>query len=204
MIVTPGEAAVVSTFAAVLDALPSDCVLALDMPIGLLDAHETGGRECDRAARKLLGRTRAASVFSPPPRCALGARTLSEAQRLGARITLQTLNILPKIEEVDARMTPRLNTRVHEVHPELAFAALNRGTPVAANKKTAEGRVHRQQLLEQAGITVPAVPRGAAADDLLDACALLWSAFRIANNTFHAAPDNAPLDARGLRMQIRW
>ena len=29
-------------------------IVAVDVPIGLLDAYETGGRYCDRAARNLL------------------------------------------------------------------------------------------------------------------------------------------------------
>ena len=33
-------------------------VIAIDVPIGLLDAYEVGGRDCDRAARKLLSRLR--------------------------------------------------------------------------------------------------------------------------------------------------
>ncbi|MGH8614797.1 MAG: DUF429 domain-containing protein, partial [Gammaproteobacteria bacterium] len=45
--------------------------IALDIPIGLLDQAQPGGRSCDRAARALLGRGRASSVFTPPTRAAL-------------------------------------------------------------------------------------------------------------------------------------
>jgi predicted RNase H-like nuclease len=42
-------------------------IIAVDVPIGLLDAYEVGGRACDRAARKLLGVPRASSVFTRWP-----------------------------------------------------------------------------------------------------------------------------------------
>lgn len=100
IVVHDRRATVHPDFAAVLAALPDDAVVALDMPIGLVDEHEPGGRNVDRAARVQLGAKRN-SVFSAPPRCALGTRTLGDARRHGARLTLQTLNLLPRIEDVD-------------------------------------------------------------------------------------------------------
>jgi predicted RNase H-like nuclease len=197
-------ASVSSSIQDAIAALPRSCVIALDMPIGLLDAHVAGGRECDRAIRTILGPARNGSVFSPPPRLALGCRTLPEAQARGARITLQTLNILPKIEEVDAVMTPALQRRIHEVHPELAFMAMNHGTAIAEPKRSAEGRAIRIGLLEAHAIAIPSKPRGAAMDDLLDACALAWSAHRIAAGTNAQALPRPPRDACGLAMQVRW
>lgn len=197
------RAAVLPDFAAVLATLPDDAVIALDMPIGLVDEHEPGGRDVDRAARVQLGRKRS-SVFSAPPRCALGARTLPDARRLGARLTLQTLNLLPRIEDVDSVMTPDLQSRVFEVHPELSFAAMNGDDPVRAPKRSAIGSKERRALLERAGVIVPARPAGAALDDLLDACALAWSARRIARGAGRRIPDRPACDARGLRMELRW
>ena len=198
------RAFVVPTFADVIATLPPACVIALDMPIGLLDSHEPGGRACDRALRAVLGSTRRGSVFSAPPRAALGSRTLPEAQARGARINLQTLNILPKIEDVDAVMTPALQRRVHEAHPECAFMAMNDGIPVAAPKRSADGRAQRIALLTTHGVPIPEKPRGAAMDDLLDACALTWSAERIAGGTAVQVLSDPPLDAHGLAMQVRW
>jgi len=55
---------------------PDDlAVLAIDIPIGLLD----GPRACDKAARKLLGQPRGSSVFPALSRPALGAQTYPEA-----------------------------------------------------------------------------------------------------------------------------
>src|SRR5215831_17686008 len=128
VVVHDHRAAVHARFGEVLAALPDDTVVAVDMPIRLVDEHRPGGRDADRAARTELGAKRS-SVFSAPPRCVLGARTLSEARRRGGRLTLQTLNLLPRIElnllprieEVDRVMTPALQARVFEVHPELSF-----------------------------------------------------------------------------------
>jgi predicted RNase H-like nuclease len=203
IVVHDGRASVHPDFAVVLAALTDDTVVAVDMPIGLVDAHEPGGRLVDRTARVQLGPKRN-SVFSAPPRCALGARTLPDARRRGARLTLQTLNLLPRIEDVDRVMTPELQSRVFEVHPELSFAAMAGGASVLASKRSAAGANERRALLQRAGVVVPERPAGAAGDDLLDACALAWSARRVALGTARRVPDHPALDARGLRMELHW
>jgi predicted RNase H-like nuclease len=203
VVVHDHRAAVHARFGEVLAALPDDAVVAVDMPIGLVDEHRPGGREADRAARTELGSKRS-SVFSAPPRCVLGARTLSEARRRGGRLTLQTLNLLPRIEDVDRVMTPALQARVFEVHPELSFAAMDGGRPVVAPKRTARGSAERRALLVRAGVPVPERPSGAALDDLLDACALWWSAGRIARGAARRVPDVATFDRHSLRMEVRW
>ena len=203
IVVHDRRATVHPDFAAVLAALPDDAVVAVDMPIGLVDEHEPGGRDVDRAARMTLGPKRS-SVFSAPPRCALGARTLRDARRHGARLTLQSLNLLPRIEDVDRVMTPDLQSRVFEVHPELSFAGMNGDDPVQAPKRSATGSKERRTLLQGAGVFVPERPVGAALDDLLDACALAWSACRVAYGIARRVPDRPAYDARGLRMELRW
>lgn len=203
VVVHVGRAEVHEDFARVLAALPVDTVVAVDIPIGLVDGQEAGGRDADRAARACLGPKRT-SVFSAPPRSALGARTLADARRRGGRLTLQSLNLLPRIEDVDAVMTPELQSRVFEVHPELSFAAMDGGAPVLAPKRTAAGARHRRALLTSVGAGVPERPPGAALDDVLDACALTWSARRIADGVACRIPAVPARDARGLRMEIRW
>jgi predicted RNase H-like nuclease len=203
VVVHDGRATVHPDFASVLGAVPDDTVVAVDMPIGLADRHEPGGREVDRAARIELGPKRS-SVFSAPPRSVLGARTLPDARRRGGRLTLQALNLLPRIEDVDRVMTPELQSRVFEVHPELSFAAMDGGRPVLAPKRSTEGSGRRLALLRRAEIDVPQRPVGAALDDLLDACALSWSARRIARDESRRIPRHVAVDARGLRMELRW
>jgi predicted RNase H-like nuclease len=203
IVVHDGLATVHPDFADVVAALPAETVIAIDMPIGLVDDHEPGGRHVDRAARAELGPKRN-SVFSAPPRCVLGTRTLRDARRHGARLTLQTLTLLPRIEDVDHVMTPALQSRVFEVHPELSFAALNGDHPVLAPKRSALGSMQRRTLLRSAAVTVPERPAGAALDDVLDACALAWSARRITHGTARRVPHRPARDAHGLRMELRW
>jgi predicted RNase H-like nuclease len=108
-------------------------VVAIDVPIGLLDAYQIGGRDCDRAARKLLGRLRGSSVFPAPVRSVLAATTWENAcirsrasSRNGKAISKQTFAILPKIKEIDELLRTRQELRrvVREVHPEVCFCEL--------------------------------------------------------------------------------
>jgi predicted RNase H-like nuclease len=205
VVVHDGRATVHADFASVLTELPDDTVVAVDMPIGLADRYEVGGRECDRLARARLGPKRGTSVFPAPPRPALAARSLAAARSLGWPATKQALNIAEKIEQVDNIMTPDLQLRVSEVHPELSFAELNGGRPVLSKKRLRKGRDERWALLEQAGFAKPTRPRaGEKEDDLLDACAAAWSASRVALQRAARLPPNPPCDGRGLRMEIVW
>src|SRR5690349_16766747 len=58
------------SFTEIIAFVTSGSVLAVDMPVGLLEIASYGGRECDRLARALLQKRRS-SVFSPPVRNAL-------------------------------------------------------------------------------------------------------------------------------------
>jgi predicted RNase H-like nuclease len=195
----------------ILALIPRPEVIAIDMPIGLLDAPQPGGRLCDREARRLLGR-RASSVFTPPCRPWLTATTYAHVRHLG--LSRQAFGILPKIREVDACMTPALQHQVYEAHPELAFGALA-GHPMAHNKKTREGhneRLQRLSILAEPHIsnlvhTFPTMLKAfkrahVAADDLLDACVLACVASRLAYGRAQRVPAVPPVDAHGLRMEI--
>jgi predicted RNase H-like nuclease len=70
---------VLPRFADVLSLSEAPIVLAIDMPVGLLDAAVAGGRACDREARALLGSPRCSSVLTPPVRAALAAHTHAAA-----------------------------------------------------------------------------------------------------------------------------
>jgi predicted RNase H-like nuclease len=185
---------------------------AIDMPIGLTDQ---GPRACDVLARAALRPHRSASLFSPPVRAVLGHETYTAACAAhraidGRAISLQAWNIVPKIRELDTLLCdrPRWRTVLHEGHPELSFAHWNGGVPLSEPKRTAAGRALRRALVDahwpgQLKALSTAL-RGAAfaADDLLDACALLWTARRIAAGLAHRLPSDAPLDREGLPMCI--
>ena len=114
--------------AALFADLPCWQLALIDMPIGLTD-DESGIRACEPLARKMLG-AKHSSIFSPPAREALHAPNYVEACRInaeicGKKISKQTWNILPKIREIDALMTPQLQSHVYECHPEVALMQSN-------------------------------------------------------------------------------
>jgi len=191
-------------------------VIAVDMPIGF---PQGSGRVAEREARSRLGE-RQSSVFSVPSRAAVMCMDYSEAcaANLGCsdpprKVSKQIFHIFPKMREIDALMTPALQDRVFEVHPELAFWAMNGGAPLAFPKKV-KGRAHepglslRRSLLIKTGFPLATLPPASyrtadvGADDLLDACACAWSARRIALGQSLRLPENPPHDAKGLRMEI--
>lgn len=207
------------TFAAVLALAEAPSIIAVDMPIGLPDSVGPGGRGPDRLARTHLG-ARQSSVFAVPSRsavmtvdyraaCAMALET-SDPPR---KISKQAFNLFPKIREIDALITPDLQIRVVECHPELAFWRLNGERPLREPKKLKSrahdaGLAERRALLAMAGYTreiLDARPFRAAdagADDCLDALVNSWAAVGIANGTGRRFPDAPERDARGLRIEI--
>lgn len=57
------EVRLVSRIAGVLRWKPAPEILCVDIPIGLLDRAVPGGRDCDKAARALLGQPRGDQRF---------------------------------------------------------------------------------------------------------------------------------------------
>jgi predicted RNase H-like nuclease len=178
----------------------------IDMPIGL---PEHGMRACDLAARAQLGR-HASRVFTGARRGLWDFSSPADANRaLKARgeagVSVQLWNLGPKILEVDTLMTPRLQARIREAHPELVFLRLNFGRPLPS-KKTTEGLALRARLLRREGFAeirqwLEAPRSGAKADDIVDACAVAIAARDFGQG--HVFPSGrAPKDARGLKMEI--
>ena len=121
--------------------------VAIDIPIGLAPQ---GPRRADIEARQRLG-PRRSSVFPAPVRSVLAALTYEEACSLsraacGKAISKQLFNILPKIREVDALVTPQRQQRLFEMSPELSLAVLA-GAPMAHPKTTPAGRAERIDAL---------------------------------------------------------
>ena len=199
------------SFREVLTIVPKPMTIALDIPVGLLNRRQRGGRLCDREARQLL-RNRPSSVFSPPTRSLLQASCYEEVRRKG--LTIQAFNILQKIREVDAFMTPQLQKHVFEAHPELAFMSMT-GHSMLCNKKMRQGqreRVHAlntcpwkgwEALVDCLRDHLHAFPRREVSpDDWLDAGALVHTALKRISGTGRRVPTVPPLDARRLRMEI--
>lgn len=147
--------------------------LGVDMPIIL--ASTGNHRACDLLAKQRLG-PRASTIFHAPPASLLACATYTEAlalsrQLYGRGISKQTFHLLPKIREVQG-------TRAIEVHPELAFLEMNGGRPLPP-KKTPAGQTLRSRLI---GVEVARI-RGTKPDDILDAAAVAWTAWRFAHGT---------------------
>ncbi|MCE5253080.1 MAG: DUF429 domain-containing protein [Actinomycetia bacterium] len=202
-------------FREVLDGCDGASVIAVDIPIGLLDSVEEGGRPADRYARKLLGRPRSSSVFSPPCRPALTSETYEQAAAAtrarsvkGRSLTRQSFHLFRKLREVDALMTPERQEVVREAHPELSFAAMNGGHALVERKIRAEGRRLRIELLRAAGFaSLEELPSASAGkdvnvDDVLDAYVCCWTAMRIARGDAERIPENPTRDPRGLLMEM--
>jgi predicted RNase H-like nuclease len=191
-------------------------VIGIDIPIGLLDVP--GVRGCDTEARRLIRPPRSSSVFPAPSRQVLpfcvspdGYSRACEVneQLTGQRLTKQTFAIAPKIKEVDDAMTPALQDRVGEVHPELCFWALNSRESAAHNKKSVTGRHERWALLRDVIQSLGPEPRlpsdtaqRCAMDDYIDAMVAAWTAVCIFRGKATRVPATPARDDRGLRMEM--
>ncbi|MGE0735412.1 MAG: DUF429 domain-containing protein [Alphaproteobacteria bacterium] len=188
--------------------LPPTDMIAVDMPIGL---PNRGARGCDRLAQTLLG-ARRSSVFLGFRRPLLNFADYPSANAWGKRIdgkglAKQAWFLLPKIRELDEILTPPLQARIRECHPELAFASLA-GAPMRYAKRDPRGERARMKALRAAGFGelphwLKALDRRLAKpDDLLDACVLCWQAERLVRGTAKRLPHRPQRDAHGLRMEI--
>ena len=222
---------VAATFAVIVDAPEAPALVAVDMPIGLPETIEGSGRGPEQLVRPLLG-ARQSSVFAIPARAAVyasqaragslaghlaGHRLASEAALATStpprKVSIQAFGIFPKIREIDALLRTRadLAARVREIHPEVAFWAMNGRRPLTFPKKVrgepaAPGLAERARLLALNGIPTRVLagppPKGAGADDRLDALAALVVAREIAAGRGVSFPDPPGRDAHGLPVAI--
>lgn len=199
-----------ASLAGLIDHHAAAGAIGIDIPIGLSD---TGTRRCDVEARRLLGRKRASSVFPPPIRELFGSTSHAQASSLsrsliGKGISIQTYSILDKVEEANDTVTPEIQDRVFEVHPEVSFCALA-GRPMMHRKNRQRGYDERKAQLEWAtGMTIPArkdafrLAPPAKPDDILDAIVAAWTARRVVDGLAGRLPEVPETDSRGLRMEI--
>ena len=166
-------------------------VVGIDIPIGLPDRTI---RQADVLARQALP-GKASSIFSTLTRAAYAADSRLAADAVnrdlvGQGVGAQAFALRDKIVEVDAWLRTRPTVTVLEVHPEVSFAAMT-GAPILAGKKTEQGRTERLAALAQAGIPRPSVleGQGYAADDVIDACAVAWTAARHTLGLARSLPD---------------
>jgi len=181
-------------------------VVAVDIPIGLPDR---GRRHADLLARRRLPVGRKSSVFPTPTRSTTceptyaAATAVSRATTRGKGISQQTFRIVPKILEVDAFVRAGPSVSVIESHPEVTFVELDPGC-VVARKTTVEGSAARRAALRSVGLVPPTYVQGQgyAADDLLDACALAWTAARYAEGSAYSLPPEPEVFSDGIPAAI--
>ncbi len=216
----PPRVRLLTAFAQIFSLPESPAKIAVDIPIGLPERAIIGGRLCCNALRRHLG-DRQSAVFAVPARMAVMQTDYVRACEIALkfsdpprRVSKQCFNLFPKIREVDAAMTPALQERVHESHPEGAFWAMN-GKQALDKPKKIKSRPYppglelRRSLLADTGFPLEFLGQTAfrriqaGEDDFLDACACAWTASRIAKGEAVRFPEgDQPLDVRGLRMEI--
>ncbi len=225
------ETGVFRSFADLATNLPDDTMIAVDMPIGLPDRTGPGGRGAEQAVRPYL-KMRQSSVFSVPSRAAVYAEPgpfAGETERLAAhrrasavaletshpprKISIQAFGLFPKIRELDAylRADAERSSRIFESHPEFAFAMLNGGAAMVLPKKikgkiNPDGMAERRAFLASRGLDPDFLnlppPRGANADDFLDACVMMLVAQRLAHGLAKPYPSPHAVDLYGLPIAI--
>ena len=180
------------------DLCPSDAVIGVDMPIGIL---ASGQRDCDLLAKQALGAA-SSRVFITPPRgvLELGLAApndqVQEVSRalMGSGVSRQALGLASRVLVVDVFVAEQPAVRIVEVHPELSFARMSGSRPLA-NKKTAAGVGQRivalASWLPDAATVIGQAPPDVPIDDALDALACVWTARRWADGRADLLPDGA-------------
>ena len=190
-------------------------IIAVDVPIGLLSAAKSGGRNCDVLARKMLGHPRRSSVFSPPVLSALNfpdnylnanyANRKSSKEEIG--ISKQCFGIFPKIIEANTLIDPELQNVIKEVHPEVCFWKMGGEVSSFYSKRVPQGREERLNLLSSVGFdrisdVFSKYPRSEVQlDDIIDAAAACWTAIRILKGEAIRLPETPERDTTGLFME---
>ena len=160
-----------------LDGLADIDVIAVDVPIGF------GPRAADREARALM-KGAASVVFATPSQDVLQA-----AYGPGLGVSAQAHALGPRIAHMTGLAAE--DPRIYEARPEVSFRAMNDGLPLRNRKKSFDGAMQRRDLLRRHGIEIAELREAAGVplDDVFDAAAAAWSAWRIARGEAVSLPD---------------
>jgi predicted RNase H-like nuclease len=214
------QCSVFPTFADLIDAMPEDAIIAVDMPIGLPERVGHGGRGPESLIRPHLG----AAVYAEPgpfadePARIAAHRRASEIAKATSDpsrgCSIQAFGLFAKVREIDTilRERPVLRSRVIESHPELAFWQLNGGQAMSLPKKikgavNPDGIAERAALLMRYGFEREFLESRLASrvgrDDFIDACAMMLVAARYGRGETMSFPDPPLRDAFGIEVAIR-
>jgi predicted RNase H-like nuclease len=169
--------ALITPIASDLGSLADASVIAIDVPIGF------GPRRADAAARAYLSGA-ASTVFTTPSR-----EVLEKPFGPGLGVSAQSHALGERILHLTALAAT--DPRIREVHPEVSFRKMNGNTSLRYTKKSAGGALERLDLLRSQGIDLsdPGEAGLAPLNDLLDAAAAAWTAFRLARGLGRSLPD---------------
>jgi predicted RNase H-like nuclease len=170
-------------------------ILAMDIPIGLPLGGSDWPRAADLEARHFIG-PRRSSVFSTPPRSVFDVSSYAKANQLhreltGKGLSRQSWGLRDRILEAEFFVSE--NPETVEVHPEVCFRAM-RGSFLPCPKKSWNGQMERRSLLQSQGIELPDQLEDAGTvppDDLLDAAAAAWTAWRVVRGKAEVLPESA-------------
>lgn len=196
----------------IVNRYPAYDEFLIDMAIGLRD--DPVKVRPDDIARKELS-PRGSTLFPIPSRSAVYSETEEEQKQanlrtLGKSLPKQTINIIPKIREMDEFLeaNPEYKNRIFESHPELSFARL-KGEVLLSKKKKYEGFEERRSILASClpDILLPdfylkAKEMKCNPDDLLDAVCLAITAALKAAGKCETIPADPDMDEKGLFMQL--
>lgn len=191
------------SFSILVDVLADAKIIAVDIPIGLLDDTI---RQADVEAKQFLEK-RASSVFLTPPRRVLEEPNYKKAnniaQQMGKGISKQAHALRDKIFEVEPHAEN--DNRIFEVHPEVSFQEMA-GQPLTSSKKTWDGLFERLALLKKVGLdlskVLPKSGTGAAPDDVVDTAAAAWTASRLAHGSARSIPESPLQQWKGRPIAI--
>lgn len=200
-------------FSEVSRLLDSAELILVDIPIGL-PSSGPDERLCDKEARRMIS-PRGSSVFPAPARSALDKGSYQEGseenfRKLGRRLSKQSWAIGPKIREVDSYMRfEKVGTKIREMHPEVAYCALNQGQALQHRKKKPEGAKERLRILENhwprtreflCEAMIEHLGGGVEIDDILDALSGAVTASK--SPRLATLPSDPPTDDEGLPMEM--
>ena len=171
--------------------------VAVDMPIATTD----GPRTVDEAARAWLRAHRGPwqSIFLTPTTAVVSAREAgrTHAEAMAGRppgtpgTSIQAWHLIPAMLQVRDAIRAHPQAVVIEAHPECSFRAMDERIGLAS-KKTGRGAGERLRALSRDfDVDLAAAPADVPVDDLLDACAVAWTAARHDRGATFTLPEGA-------------
>lgn len=183
-------------FDAILRDWPGVTV-AVDMPIATTD----GPRDVDTAGRAWLRAHGGPwqSIFLTPTTAVVSAhesgRTHAEAMAERAAGTpgtsIQAWHLIPAIVQVRDAISARPGATVIEAHPECSFRAMDARIGLESKKTGRGAGLRLRALSREFDLDLADAPPGVPVDDLLDACAVAWTAARHVRGEAFTLPDGA-------------